>query len=144
MKNCGNKIKHTCAEKNYATCVYYELDVPNFSSLVDEDCKTLEETTEDQYTILEDIKSEIDLSDLGENCLIYEVTPKTVKSVLLQYEQKICDLEAEVEILKTTAICDINITNCGIDLSGINNNCETEVTTLGELLEYIVNTIQNP
>ena len=55
MKNCGNKIKHTCAEKNYATCVYYELEVPDFSSLVGEDCITLEETTEDQYNILADI-----------------------------------------------------------------------------------------
>jgi hypothetical protein len=144
MKNCGNKIKHTCSEKNYATCVYYELEVPNFSNLVGEDCKTLEETTEDQYDILEGIKSEIDLSDLGEDCLTYEVTPKTVKSVLLQYEQEICDLRAKVEALETTAICDINITNCGIDLSGINNNCSSPVTTLGELLAYLVDNTQTP
>lgn len=146
MKNCGNKIKHTCAEKNYATCVYYELEVPSFSSLADEDCKTLEETTEDQYTILEDIKSEIDLSTLGQECeeLDYGVLPKTVKNVILKYEEEICILKQKVQVLETTAICNINITNCGIDLSGINNNCEQEVTTLGELLEYIVSTLQNP
>lgn len=145
MKNCGNKIKHTCAEKNYATCIYYEGNVPVFSglsSLVEAGgCITVEETTEDQYNILEDIKSEIDLSALGQDCITYGVTPKTVKNVLLRYEQEICDLKDRVNTLETTAICDINITNCGIDLSGINNNCSSQVTTLGELLTYLVDNI---
>lgn len=145
MKNCGNKIKHTCAEKNYATCIYYEGNVPVFSglsSLVEAGgCITVEETTEDQYDILEDIKSEIDLSALGQDCITYGVTPKTVKNVLLRYEQEICDLKDRVNTLETTAICDINITNCGIDLSGINNNCSSQVTTLGELLTYLVDNI---
>jgi hypothetical protein len=145
MKNCGNKIKHTCAEKNYATCIYYEGNVPVFSglsSLVEAGgCITIEETTEDQYDILEDIKSEIDLTALGQDCITYGVTPKTVKNVLLRYEQEICDLKDRVNTLETTAICDINITNCGIDLSGINNNCSSQVTTLGELLTYLVDNI---
>lgn len=141
MKNCGSKIKHTCAEKNYATCIYYELEVPDFSSLVDQDCITLEETTEDQYEILGDIKSEIDLSALGEACIEYDVDPKTVKSVLLQYEQEICDLKDRVNTLETTAICDMDITNCGLDLSGINNNCSSPVTTLADLLGYLLDNI---
>lgn len=138
MKNCGNKIKHTCAEKNYATCVYYELEVPDFSSLVGEDCITLEETTEDQYNILSGIKSEINLSALGQDCITYGVTPKTVKNVLLRYEQEICDLKDRVNTLETTAICDMDITNCGLDLTGINNNCSSPVTTLGDLLGYLL------
>jgi hypothetical protein len=136
MKNCGNKIKHTCAEKNYATCIYYELEVPTFSRLIEEDCITLEETTEDQYDILSDIKSEIDLSALGQDCITYGVTPKTVKNVLLRYEQEICDLKAEVETLKTTAICDIDITNCGLTLP--DNPCGGTFSTLGELLGYLL------
>ena len=143
MKNCGNKIKHTCAEKNYATCIYYELEVPTFSSLVGEDCITLEETTEDQYNILADILSDIDMSALGENCIDYPPSRQglIIKNVILQLEQEICDLKDRVETLETTAICDINITNCGIDLSGINNNCSSPVTTLGELLAYLVDNI---
>ena len=94
-----------------------------------------------KYNILEDIKSEIDLSALGQDCITYGVTPKTVKNVLLRYEQEICDLKDRVNTLETTAICDINITNCGIDLSGINNNCSSQVTTLGELLTYLVDNI---
>ena len=144
MKNCGNKIKHTCSEKNYATCVYYELEVPDFSSLIDQDCITLEETTEDIYDLIGNIKSEIDLAALGQDCITHGVTPKTVKNVLLRYEQEICDLKAEVEILKTTAICDINITDCGLDLSGINNNCSSPVTTLADLLGYLLDNTQTP
>lgn len=139
MKNCGSKIKHTCAEKNYATCIYYELEVPTFSSLVAQDCVTLEETTKDQYEILGDIKSEIDLSALGEACIEYDVDPKTVKSVLLQYEQEICDLKDRVNTLETTAICDMDITNC--DLTLPDNPCGGTFSTLGELLAYLVDNI---
>jgi hypothetical protein len=143
MKNCGNKIKHTCSEKNYATCVYYELEVPSFSSLVNEDCITLEETTEDQYNLIGGIKSEIDLSALGQDCINYGINPKTVKSVLLKHEQEICDLKARVETLETTAICDINITECGLNLP--DNPCGGTFSTLGELLEYLLdNTTPTP
>jgi hypothetical protein len=143
MKNCGNKIKHTCAEKNYATCIYYELEVPDFSSLVGEDCITLEETTEDQYNLIGGIKSEIDLSALGQDCINYGINPKTVKSVLLKHEQEICDLKARVETLETTAICDINITECGLNLP--DNPCGGTFSTLGELLGYLLdNTTPTP
>lgn len=143
MKNCGNKVKHTCSEKNYATCVYYELEVPDFSSLVDQDCITLEETTEDQYNILEGIKSEIDLSALGQDCINYGINPKTVKSVLLKYEQEICDLKDRVNTLETTAICDMNITDCGLTLP--DNPCGGTFSTLGELLGYLLdNTTPTP
>lgn len=143
MKNCGNKVKHTCSEKNYATCVYYELEVPDFSSLVNQDCITLEETTEDQYNILDGIKSEIDLSALGQDCINYGVNPKTVKNVLLKYEQEICDLKQKVQVLETTAICDMNITDCGLTLP--DNPCGGTFSTLGELLGYLLdNTTPTP
>ena len=145
MRNCGNKVKHTCVEKNYATCVYYELEVPSISSLVDQECITLEETTEDQYNILVDVKSEIDLSSLGENCLTYIETPEgkvVVKNVLLKYEQEICDLKNRVNTLETTAICDMNITDCGLTLP--DNPCGGTFSTLGEVLEYLLNNTQTP
>ena len=142
MRNCGSKIKHTCSEKNYATCVYYELEVPTFSNLVNQDCVTLEETTEDQYNILLDIKSEIDLSALGQSCIDYGIEPKIVKSVLLKYEQEICDLKDKVATLETTAVCDLNITECGLNLP--DNPCGGTFSTLGELLGYLLDNTQTP
>jgi hypothetical protein len=139
MKNCGNKIKNTCVDKNYATCVYYELEVPTISSLVDQDCVTLEETTKDIYDILIKVKSDADLSSLGQKCLTYVLdaeNKKTVKNVLLKYEQEICDLKDRVEVLETTAICDMDITNCGLNLP--DTACDLPITKLGELLEYLL------
>ncbi len=140
MKNCGNKTKHMCGEKTYATCTYYELDVPTFSSLVDQDCITIEETTEDIYDLIGGIKSEIDLVALGQDCINYGVNPKTIKSVLLKYEEEICDLKSKVEVLETTAICDKIITEC-VDLTGILDQCNSPVNTLGELLQYLLDNI---
>jgi hypothetical protein len=139
MKNCGNKIKHTCAEKSYATCTYYEKELPDFSKLPEAiGCPTIEDTTYELYNLIKEIKRETDLSDLGEKCIDYD--EKLTKSVLLQLEQEICDLKSEIEILKTTAICNADITHCtGLDLSGITNSCATPVTTLGELLDYLLN-----
>jgi hypothetical protein len=142
MRNCGNKIKHTCSEKNYATCVYYELEVPSFSSLINEDCITLEETTEDQYNLIGGIKSEINLSALGQDCINYGVNPKTVKSVLLKQEQEICNLKDRVNTLETTAICDMNITECGLTLP--DNPCGGTFSTLGELLGYLLDNTTPP
>lgn len=145
MKNCGNKIKHTCAEKNYATCVYYELEVPTFSSLVGLDCITVEETTEDLYEIVGKVKSEIDLSSLGDGCLTYvqEEGKTVVKNVLLKYEEEICLLKERVAILEQEAICNKVVTEC-LDLSGLVDQCNSPINTLGELLQFLVNQTQTP
>jgi hypothetical protein len=145
MKNCGNKIKHTCAEKNYATCVHYELEVPTFSSLVNQDCITIEETTEDLYEVVGGVKSEIELSALGDGCLAYvqEGGKTIVKNVLLKYEEEICALKEKVAVLETQAICDKVVTDC-VDLSGITDQCNSPVNTLGELLQYLLDNTQTP
>jgi hypothetical protein len=142
MKNCGNKVKNTCGEKVYATCVYYEENVPVFSglsSLVEAGgCVTLEETTDDTYELIGAIKDEIDLSELGEDCLSYvqEGGKTIVKNVLIKYEEEICLLKARVLELETTAICNVDITECGLTL-GV-DDCDNPITTLGQLLEYIL------
>ena len=158
MKNCGNKVKNTCGEKVYATCVYYEEVVPAFSddsitrttTYVDADCITLEETTEDTYILIGGIKDEIDLSDLtggGAPCnLTYapdENGNTVVKNVLLKYEEEICLLKAKVKALEETAICNIDITGCNFTDLGV-DDCLNPITTLGETLQYILTQIATP
>jgi hypothetical protein len=145
MKNCGNKIKNMCGEKTYATCTYYELEVPTFSSLVGQDCITIEETTEDLYDLVSGIKSEIDLSALGDLCLTYvqEDNKNIVKNVLIKYEEEICSLKQRVEYLENEAICDKIITEC-LDLSGLVDQCNSPINTLGELLQYLLDNTQTP
>ena len=138
--SCGNKVKSTCVERTYATCVQYETQLPDFSSLVEQDCVTVEETTEDIYNLIEEVRTEIDLSALGESCLEYVTVEgkNIVKNVLLKYEQEICLLKDRVEVLETEAICNKDITQCGLDLSGLVDQCDAPITTLGQLLEYLL------
>lgn len=135
MKNCGNEVKHTCAEKNYATCISYETPVPAFSGLTRITCRTLEETTEDLYDILGGVKEEINFQ--YETCLNPgNMEPRKVKEVLLKYEQEICLLKARVLVLESVNICDIDITGCIPPL--LNIPCGTPITTLGDLLNHLL------
>ena len=127
--NCHNKIKHTCSSTNYSTCIHYEGSVNTNSELVNETCLDIEQTTQDIYNQLENL----DLSALGELCLSYvqENNKNIVKNVLLKFEEEICNLKEELEIVKNRQICDIPITECfpnGFDC--LIGDCDNSIVTL--------------
>lgn len=96
MKNCGNKIKHTCGGVySFAVCTKYEGSVSEHSSLEEEDCLDVQEVIEDIYDITEDIYSKIDMSSLDNDCITF-TEPKTVLSVITQMYQKLCELQTIV------------------------------------------------
>lgn len=137
---CGNKTKNTCGEKGYATCVYYEKAVPDFSEL--EDCITLEETTEELYKIIKDLKEQVDLSALGEGCLTYvedEQNRIVVKNVLLKYEEEICTLKDKVEELETKSISEMLIADWGLALDCLTLPCDNSIATVKDLFQAIIN-----
>lgn len=134
-----NKTKHTCGDPNYATCVTYEKELPDFTKITD-NCYTIEETTEDQYLILGDIKEEIDLSELGEQCLSYVLDENdkiVVKNVLLKYEEKICEMETKITELENRQLCDMLIGDC-VNVSCLTSSCDEPITTFGELLQSLI------
>jgi hypothetical protein len=136
MKNC-NKIKNTCGTRMQSECIDYESTVNTQSSLDENDCLNLSETTQDIYTQLE----EIDLSALGEECLTYVETAagkKIVKNVLLKFEEKICELLTEVETLKNDPLCNKKIDSC-IDVTGMVDVCDQPVETWGQWAQLITN-----
>jgi hypothetical protein len=143
MSNCNNRVKQTCGSINYATCISYETELPTFSELGG--CVSIEETTEELYNLVGEIKEEIDLSELGEKCLEYitdENNKVVVKNVLLKFEEKICELEEKVTELETTDICNKSITSCNLDLSCLDSlPCDTPINTLGDLLQAMINKI---
>ena len=128
--NCHNKIKQTCGSTNYSTCIHYEGSVNADSELVNETCLDLEQTTQDIYNQLKNL----DLSALGELCLKYtQVSGKNiVKNVLLKFEEEICNLKEELELVKNRQICDIPITECLPNLDCLTDACDNNITTLGE------------
>ena len=139
MTECNNKINQRC-EKLYAPCMSYELEIPTFSDLYGKSCVSIEDTTKDLYEIVGEIKDEIDLSELGQLCLTYVIPTETAKvnDILLKYESEICNLKTKLEELESRKICDYLITNCDIDLTGISDECENPIQTIGELLQYLI------
>jgi hypothetical protein len=142
MSGCNSKIKQRCGVYIYSPCVKYEKEVPAWSSLFREGCLDIEQTTEDLYNNISLIKNEIDLSNLGEQCLIYPPSYK-VKDVLLKYETEICELKQKVQALEETALCNTIITNCGFDLTGLETECETPISTFGDLVKAILTKINS-
>lgn len=140
-KNC-NKIKHTCGSIVFADCTSYETDLPEFSEL---ECPSIEETTEELYNLVGEIKEEIDLKDLGDKCLEYVETEEgkiIVKNVLLKQEDEICLLKNRVKQLEDRQLCDFPITAClpnGFDCLAL--PCDTSITNLGQLLEAMITKI---
>lgn len=132
MKNCNQKIKHTCGSTVFADCTSYEGVLPEFSEL---ECPSIEETTEELYDLVGEIKEETDLSELGNSCLEYVQTEEgkiIVKNVLLKFEEEICNLKEELELVKNRQICSIPITECLPNLDCLALPCDTSITTLGD------------
>lgn len=145
MKDCNKKISNTCGTKNYAPCIYYELELPDFSSIEDE-CVTIEDTTSDIYDLIKDIREQLDLSELGENCLTYtlDINNKiVVKNALLEIEEKYCELEEKVTELENIGLCNISIEDCELDLGTLVDSCDEVPQTLSELLQVLINQHQS-
>lgn len=137
MKNCS-KIKQTCGTTNYASCIKYEGSTNNTSPLKEVCDISVEETTEDIYTQLE----EINLSGLGENCLEYVVGEDNkivVKNVLLKYEEEICTLKTKVAILENTMFLNSSILNGGLDFGTLVDSCDNPPQTLKDIIQILIN-----
>ena len=135
MRNC-NKIKHTCGSTNYATCIHFEGSVNTDSEFDENDCLSIEQTTQDIYNQLENL----DLSALGERCLTYaesEDGKNIVKNVLLKFEEEICNLKEELETVKNRPLCEMPLGDC-VDTKCLVDACNENISTVGQLLQALV------
>src|SRR5690554_4172393 len=104
---------NTSGEVNFAQNIRYEIELPNFSQ-IDKSCVNLEDTTEDIYNLIGEIREQVpdDLQD------------------------KLDELEEQIEQLtQAQNICNYDITGW-VDTSGLVDQCDTPITTLGQLLNY--------
>ena len=133
------KIKYGC-DTSYATCIIVESTPNPQSSLLDVECISQQDFNEDVYEQLENIQTQSDLSELGEQCLDYVLVSGKlfVKNALLKMESEICLLKEEVETLKTTTIFDKSLVGSGLDLDCLTDACSNEITTYGELLQALI------
>lgn len=145
MKNCNQKVKYTCTgSTTFAMCTNFEGEVNPQSEYTTEDCLSLEETTQDQYNQLENIWNEINLSELGSQCLDYltdENDKVIVKNVLLKHEEEICLLKDRVLELENRQLCDFPISSCGIDLDCLSLPCDQSIATVADLFNALITKI---
>lgn len=134
---CDNKIKNTCGDNIYATCVDFEGTLGK-NTKIEDSCVTIEETTEDLYEITDEIIEGLDTSELGQNCMTYPLNDGIIltKTVLKVHEEKICELEQKITTLNDLENVDITGWT-GLDLSCLNGVCNTPPQTLGELLQVL-------
>lgn len=139
--SCGeNKRKHNCgSRKNQAVCVFYEGYIPEYSDLNDSDCIVLEETTEDLYNIIDDLKEDLNLEDLGNTCIDYDEEDNgniKVKEALKKHEELICDLQEELDGITNQ---ELDISSWNIDTKCLEDECGTGFNNLKDLIQIIIN-----
>jgi hypothetical protein len=149
MSKCKNKVSQTCiGSTTQAVCVKTDVTVNSESSLINDDCLNVEETTQDLYNQIGEIKKETDLSELGLKCLTYtKVSGKILtKNVLLKHEQEICDLKTKVTALETTGFWDKKIEGSGLNLLCLlpPNPCNTTIITNRDLFQALINKVCLP
>lgn len=141
MGNCRDtNLKYNCGDKRQnARCVLYEGYIPNYSKLLDEDCITLEETTEELYKNQEEILKSIDTSKLGKKCLDYsefqEDDSLKVNEALLTIEEEICDLKNKLNSGSDESL--------ELDFKCLTGVCNNEIDSLKDLLQILINEICN-
>lgn len=140
MGRCNNKVKYTCGDVVKATCVDYEGTVNNNSSLKDEKCLDIEQTTQDIYNQL----GQIDVSKI-DDCLDYAETNGKIQinKVVVKHGEEICELKEQIKTLQETALCNLDITKCGLDFKClVADPCGTgNIKTLADLLQAMINKI---
>jgi hypothetical protein len=140
------KIKFTCGIPTQAECVSTEVTPNEESSLTEESCLSQEQVNKDVFAQLEKIWSQLNLEDLGEECLTYtlEETKIVVKNALLKHEEEICLLKEELETLQNRKICDTPISECVETFSCLEGECDNSIVTLGDWMTAVQTRICAP
>ena len=139
------KIKYGC-DTSYATCIITEITPNPQSSLLDVECISQQDFNEDVYEQLENIQTQSDLSELGEQCLTYTTlnNKNIVKNVILKFEEEICILKNKTEALENVDICNKDITSCNFSFGNLTTACGDQPQTLGEVIQLILDTLNTP
>lgn len=141
---CGKyNIKDSCTDRAYATCNFYQTELPLWSELENQDCVTIEETTEELYNEVSDIKDQLDTESLGQKCLEYPTNTEgdvTQLEVNETFETEICNLKSILDISATP-----NGVFCqNLDYGDLINpqDCDGKPTTWCEFAQFILNKLK--
>lgn len=120
--SCGKyTLKDTCGPKKYAICTYFQGELPEWSDL-DEDCVTLEETTQELYDHITEMGEPVPATDLIEpGCIIVDtIDKKTQKDINNLFQEKICQLLDGGNNSGPAGVFCLNL-----DYHNLDDNCDT-------------------
>lgn len=136
MEACNNR-KYSCGEKISSICTIYDGELPEWSELNDEICVTIEETTEELYNQVADIKESLDTSNLGGSCLQYPNNEDIKqKDANLVFEKTLCDL---LEIVKDNTN---SVLACDLNYEGLVEECEDVPKNFCQFAQFILDELK--
>ena len=140
------KPKHTCGDRSSnARCVFYDLDIPSFSKLSNNDCVTVEETTTDLYNLVSWLRESVNIENL-------DIRDLDLQSVLDSYEPTkqrylvkdvLEGIISQVDDIKKLA--ESNDTNSGLELDFkcLVSSCGAPISSLKGLLQALIDEVCN-
>lgn len=146
MGNCRQAPKHTCGDsRSNSKCVFYDLNVPEYSDLYEDECPlVIEETTEDLYKLMTWVRESIDLKDFDKGCLDIE----SVKDSYNTKENRFLIKDVLSELIKKSCFEGSNGTSNNIDFIIKNldykclvDDCGETPGSLQQFLQLIINKI---
>ena len=136
METCNNR-KYSCGDKISSICTIYDGGLPIWSELNDELCVTIEETTEELYEQVSEIKENLDTSNLGEACLQYPNNENIKqKDANLVFEKTLCDL---LDIAKDSSN---SILTCDLNYEGLVEECDDIPKNFCQFAQFILDELK--
>ena len=134
---CGDNISNVCADPILATCVDYEGNLGENTKITD-DCVNQNDVNEDLYAITDETITAIDVSSIVGDCITIP-TGATIADIVGLLKDKVCEQDAEIEVLQNIDYSALDITGWGLTIpSCIADPCAAVPTTLGPLLQAIM------
>ena len=135
-ETCNNR-KYSCGEKISSICTIYDGELPVWSELNNELCATIEETTEEIYNQVSNIKENLDTNNLGGACLQYPNNENIKqKDANLVFEKNICDL---LEIVKDNTN---SVLACELNYEGLVEECDDIPKNFCEFYQFILDELK--
>lgn len=137
---CNDKIRNTCGEPIYSTCVDYEGVLNDYTSIMDS-CVTIHETTEDLYNLTGSLYDNLKTDSLGNKGISYTLTEGSIlpKDVFISYENEISNLKTDFANLND--LKNLDISGWGIDFQCLADSCSNSPITLGQFADTITRAI---
>ena len=139
---CGKyDISSTCGDRYYATCTFYQTELPEWSELKDQNCVTIEETTEELYEAVTEIKDQLDNSELSGGCIEYPNSDPAQNEVNAAVQEKLCEIVQQLEDFGSPS----NGVFCpNLDYGNLvdPDDCDGKPTTWCEFAQFVLNQLK--